>query len=107
MPRPTLPAACHWAGTEDAPLLMFNYRVVAIINPPERGQPAYLCLMWGGKTIVVNHSGSMAQAKRHIERWVAAQAGLPGQRRANKRLYGTTPRPDPTVLAAIDRTMRW
>ena len=39
---------------------MFNYRVVAIINPPERGQPAYLCLMWGGKTIVVNHTGSIA-----------------------------------------------
>jgi|GEM_PF-885280 len=107
MPRAPLPTACHWAGTEAAPLLMFNYRVVAIINPPERGPPAYLCLMWGGKTIVVNHPGSTAQAKRHIERWVAARADLPGQRRANKRMNQVPRRPDPTVLAAIDRTMRW
>jgi len=86
---------------------MFNYRVVAIINPAERGQPAYLCLMWGGKTIVVNHRGSIAQAKRHIERWVAAKADLPGQRRANKRAARSPRRPDPAMLAAIDHTMRW
>jgi len=55
---------------------MFNYRVVVIINPPERGQPAYLCLMWGGKTIVVNHTGSIAQAKRHIERLGGGQGRL-------------------------------
>jgi len=85
---------------------MFNYRVVSIINAPERGQPAYLCLMWGGKTIVVNHTGSITQAKRHIECWVAANADLPGQRRANKRINQAPRRPDPAVLAAIDRAMR-
>jgi len=86
---------------------MFNYRVVAIINPAERGQPAYLCLMWGGKTILANHYGSIAQAKQHIERWVAARSDLPGQRRANKRAARPPGRPDPAALAWVDRSMRW
>jgi hypothetical protein len=42
MPRPDLSAARHCGGIEDAPFLMFNYREVAILNPAERGQPAYL-----------------------------------------------------------------
>ena len=55
---------------------------------------------------MVNHPASIAQAKRHIERWVAARADLPGQRRANKRINQVPWRPDPTVLSATDRTMR-
>lgn len=43
-----------------------------------------ICLMWGGRAINAVHHGSLTTAKRYIERWVAAQDSLPGQRRVIK-----------------------
>lgn len=107
MPRPALPAACHWAGTPEAPILMFNYRVVAVINPAERRSPITICLMWGGRTINATHQGSLATAKRYIERWVAAQDTLPGQRRVQKRAHAARNAAARDWSAAIGRSMKW
>jgi len=106
--RPRLPAACHWAGTPDAPILMFNDRIVAVVNPPTPASPITLCLMWGGKTINVVHRGSLAQAQRYIERWVAGRDSFPGQRRVNKqRAAAQRAMATRDWLLAIDRSMRW
>lgn len=105
MPRHRLPAACHWAGTADSPILMFNYRVVAVITPTGPGQPLALQLMWGAHHIHAAHRGSLAKAKRYIECWVAAQRDLPGQRRANKMRARAQRMPDAALLAAFQAAM--
>lgn len=107
MARPQLPAACHWAGTPEAPILMFNYRIVAVVNPAERRSPITICLMWGDKTINAEHRGSLATAKRYIERWFSAQQTLPGQRRVQRRAYGAKAEAARDWSVAIGRSMRW
>lgn len=107
MARPTLPAACHWAGTPEAPILMFNCRIVAVVNPAERRSHITICLMWGDRTINAEHRGSLATAKRNIERWVSAQQTLPGQRRAKGRAYLAKAEAARDWSAAIGRSMKW
>jgi len=86
---------------------MFNYRVVALISPATPQSPMTICLMWGGKTINAVHRGSMATAKRYIERWVAAQDSLPGQRRVQKRARVGRTAAAGDWSEAIARSMKW
>lgn len=85
MARPQLPAACHWAGTSEAPILMFNYRIVARFQPAIDGSPAMIYMRWGPHAVSAEHRGSLTSARRYMERWIAARDGLPGQRRVMKQ----------------------
>lgn len=87
---------------------MFNYRIVAVINPPTPTSPIAIRLMWGDTIITAVHRGGIASAKRYVERWVAARDSFPGQRRVNKRRAAVA-RTLVTreLIEAIARTVRW
>lgn len=107
MARPQLPSACHWAGTPEAPILMFNYRIVAVVNPAERRSPITICLMWGDRTINAEHQGSLTTAKRYIERWISAQETSPGQRRVQRHVHTAKAEAARDWTIAIGRSMKW
>ncbi|MEB1026030.1 hypothetical protein VDP41_05995 [Xanthomonas campestris pv. campestris] len=57
----------------------YNYGTVASIE----GGKVTLC--WRGHRIVARQTGSLRQAMRFVERWMAARSGLPGARKPPRR----------------------
>ncbi|MEB1099710.1 hypothetical protein VDP44_10980 [Xanthomonas campestris pv. campestris] len=57
----------------------YNYGTVASIE----GGKVTLC--WRGHRIVARQTGSLRQAMRFVERWVAARSGLPGARKPPRK----------------------
>ncbi|MCD9086238.1 hypothetical protein [Stenotrophomonas sp. SY1] len=106
MTRPNLPKACHWAGTPAAPLLMYNYGVIAYITPAEGAVPMQIHLNFLGSHIQAIHRGGILSAKRFIERWVAARISVP--RRDHQWPAGRKTIPDATfrVITALAPSSR-
>ena len=64
----------HWIDSDTGSYLQFNYGTAAYVQPdPDRGLYKVV-IHWRGREIR-GRAGSIAQGKRHIERWISARGG--------------------------------
>lgn len=69
-----LPDQCRWLDTPDASFCHYHYRCIAIVV---RGQVVIARSAGRRKRHdLMGKCGSIAQGKRHVERWIAAHGPI-------------------------------
>lgn len=72
-----LPSACRWIDSADASRMYWHASCIAVV----RADGAVL-IQWGQSPELRGRAATLAQGKRHVERWVSARRGLPPGKRA-------------------------
>lgn len=72
-----LPPPCHWIDYDTQSCLMWHYGCVASVRADGR-----VTIQWGKARAIETRAASLAQGKRHVERWVSKRPGLPPGKRA-------------------------
>lgn len=73
----SLPPPCRWIDCETKSCLMWHYGCIAVVHADGR-----VTIQWARGKQMERRAASLAQGKRHVERWVAARPGLPPGKRA-------------------------
>jgi hypothetical protein len=76
-------APYYWLDCDGAAYLRHHYSTFVIIRQVS-ARRCSVCIMWGEHTLY-GKAGSIAQAKRHVERWVSKQTGIPGLGRRRRK----------------------
>ncbi|KGE52636.1 hypothetical protein WCN79_15210 [Xanthomonas axonopodis pv. vasculorum] len=105
MPNSQLPSSYRWSGN-DRLWLELDGVPVAHVSVATYNHPAMVSLMWGDRTINAVHAGSVGQARRFVERWIAVRRGSPLESEEARRHEADMRHAVPGMKRAIDRSMK-